>query len=61
MAKYKVTYEEVSVYSIEIEAESYDEAFDIAHELDNPLEHPTMVDEGSHLDFMVHEPPNLTD
>jgi len=61
MAKYKVTYEDLRVYSIEIEAESHDEAFDIAHELDNPSEHPTMVDEGSHLDFVVHDLPKLTD
>ncbi|MBC8522994.1 hypothetical protein H8D29_03605 [PVC group bacterium] len=61
MAKYKITYEEVSVYSIEVEAESHDEAMDIAHELVVPSEHPTMVDEGSHLDFVVHDPPFVSD
>jgi hypothetical protein len=61
MAEYKVTYEDVSVYSITVEASSHDEAMDIAHEMENPMNHATFVDEGSHLDFVVHEPPSLVD
>lgn len=60
MPKYKITYEDVSIYSIEIEAESYEVALDIAHELENPREHDTATDEGSHLDFVVDEPPIQT-
>jgi hypothetical protein len=60
MTEYKVTFEDISIYTITVEAKSHDEAADIAHELDNPKEHPTAVDEGSHLDFVVHDPPKLT-